>query len=110
MSIVFENTLWLKPLILDSNLTMLDTTLGYQIPSSLNFSTSISFSKNSNQFSILKWSVRIFGAVLIIIGGIGNTLSAFTLSRKKLRAQVTSVYLIALALSDLGKSVSNFVF
>ena len=52
---------------------------------------------------LLKWSVRIFGGLLLIFGGIGNTLSALTLSRKKLRAQVTSIYLIALALSDLGK-------
>jgi len=52
---------------------------------------------------VLKWCVRIIGGLLIVIGGIGNTLSALTLSRKKLRAQVTSIYLIALALSDLGK-------
>jgi hypothetical protein len=57
---------------------------------------------NQNHFLILKWSVRIIGGLLIIVGGIGNTLSALTLSRKKLRAQVTSIYLIALALSDLG--------
>lgn len=52
---------------------------------------------------LLKWSVRLFGGLLLVFGGIGNTLSALTLSRKKLRAQVTSIYLIALALSDLGK-------
>ncbi|CAF4508461.1 unnamed protein product, partial [Rotaria sp. Silwood2] len=43
----------------------------------------------------------------IIVGGIGNTLSALTLSRKKLRTQVTSVYLIALALSDLVRIDPN---
>jgi hypothetical protein len=60
---------------------------------------------NQNHFFVLKWSVRIIGGLLIFIGGIGNTLSALTLSRKKLRAQVTSIYLIALALSDLGKII-----
>lgn len=66
---------------------------------------------NQNPFLVLKWTVRIIGGLLIVVGGIGNTLSALTLSRKKLRAQVTSIYLIALALSDLGKSKnSNFFF
>jgi len=60
---------------------------------------------DQNRFFVLKWSVRIIGGLLIVIGGIGNTLSALTLSRKKLRAQVTSIYLIALALSDLGKII-----
>ncbi len=63
-----------------------------------------------NRFIVLKWSVRIIGGLLIVIGGIGNTLSALTLSRKKLRAQVTSIYLIALALSDLGKIISFLLF
>jgi len=60
---------------------------------------------NQNRLLALTWSVRIIGGLLIVIGGIGNTLSALTLSRKKLRAQVTSIYLIALALSDLGKTI-----
>ncbi len=64
---------------------------------------------NQNRFPVLKWSVLIIGGLLIVIGGIGNTLSALTLSRKKLRAQVTSIYLIALALSDLGKKEDLFV-
>ena len=71
-----------------------------------NFSSS-NFSSTQQQTSqqdlVLQWSVRIIGALLISVGGIGNTLSALTLSRKKLRAQVTSIYLIALALADLGK-------
>jgi hypothetical protein len=96
---------------------MIETTFGYQIeslPSSSNISSSsmsilttatsmTTVLSNQNRFVILKWSVRIIGGLLIIVGGIGNTLSALTLSRKKLRAQVTSIYLIALALSDLGK-------
>ncbi|CAF1248362.1 unnamed protein product [Didymodactylos carnosus] len=66
---------------------------------------------NYNRSLALKWIVRIIGGLLIAIGTIGNTLSALTLSRKKLRIQVTSIYLIALALSDLGNiffSVLNF--
>jgi hypothetical protein len=96
---------------------MIETTFGYQIeslPSASNISSSsvsilttatsmATVISNQNHFVILKWSVRIIGGLLIIVGGIGNTLSALTLSRKKLRAQVTSIYLIALALSDLGK-------
>lgn len=57
---------------------------------------------NQNHATLLRWLIRIIGGLLIVIGGIGNTLSALTLSRKKLRGQVTSIYLIALALSDLG--------
>ncbi|UJR08627.1 hypothetical protein I4U23_012886 [Adineta vaga] len=103
---------------------MTKTTFSYRLSSltpSSNFSlTSLSSSTSSsmatvffnpNQIFLLKWSVRIIGGLLITIGGIGNTLSALTLSRKKLRAQVTSIYLIALALSDLGNvffSVLNF--
>lgn len=122
MSMVKEDVLWLEPLFFDSNLTMIQATLGYQIisissSSSSNMSSSSMSTlavtassvanalSNQNQFSFLKWSVRIIGGLLIVIGGIGNTLSALTLSRKKLRAQVTSIYLIALALSDLGKSI-----
>ncbi len=123
MSIVNEDMLWLEPLFIDSNTTMVETTFGYQITSlssstnTTSSSSNISSSSmsilttsstiatvlsNQNHFLILKWSVRIIGGLLIIVGGIGNTLSALTLSRKKLRAQVTSIYLIALALSDLG--------
>ena len=101
---------------------MTETTFGYQIASLPSFLSNISSSSsilststsiatvlaNQNRLSILKWSVRIIGGLLIIIGGIGNTLSALTLSRKKLRAQVTSIYLIALALSDLGRSTIHF--
>jgi len=120
MSLVNEDLLWLEPLF-DNNFTMVETTFDYQIasPSSSNISSSsmsiltetattiVTAFSNQNRFPLLKWSVRIIGGLLIIIGGIGNTLSALTLSRKKLRAQVTSIYLIALALSDLGKT--NFV-
>ncbi|CAF1081393.1 unnamed protein product [Rotaria sordida] len=104
---------------------MIEATFGYQISSSSSSNISSSLMSiltvttssaakalsNQNHFSVLKWSVRIIGGLLIVIGGIGNTLSALTLSRKKLRAQVTSIYLIALALSDLGNvffSVLNF--
>jgi hypothetical protein len=120
MSLVNEDVLWLEPLFFDNNFTMVDTTFGYQIesPSSSSNMSSSSMSiltvtassvakaiSNQNHFFVLKWSVRIIGGLLIFIGGIGNTLSALTLSRKKLRAQVTSIYLIALALSDLGKII-----
>mgnify|MGYP002378856520 CR=1 FL=1 len=114
MLVVNEDVLWLEPLFIDNNLTMTETTLSYQI-ASLSSSTSLNSSSipfvatimsqvhtNTNRLVILQWFVRIIGGLLIIVGGIGNTLSAFTLSRKKLRAQVTSIYLIALALSDLG--------
>ncbi|CAF1240309.1 unnamed protein product [Rotaria sordida] len=98
---------------------MIEATFGYQISSSSSSNISSSLMSiltvttssaakalsNQNHFSVLKWSVRIIGGLLIVIGGIGNTLSALTLSRKKLRAQVTSIYLIALALSDLGKKI-----
>jgi hypothetical protein len=102
---------------------MIQTTFGYQIAnlslsnmssssssmSILTTSTSLSTTlSDQNRFLILKWSVRIIGGLLIIVGGIGNTLSALTLSRKKLRAQVTSIYLIALALSDLGTNIFPF--
>ncbi|CAF1268133.1 unnamed protein product [Adineta ricciae] len=102
---------------------MVEATFSYQFDSSSNPSSpsmsavSVTTSSiatvlaNSNRLLALKWSVRIIGGLLIVIGGIGNTLSALTLSRKKLRAQVTSIYLIALALSDLGNvffSVLNF--
>jgi len=95
---------------------MVDTTFDYQITSLSNISSTTSTSmttllSNPNRLIILKWSVRIIGGLLIIVGGIGNTLSALTLSRKKLRAQVTSIYLIALALSDLGRHMINlFIF
>jgi len=121
MSLVNEDVLWLEPLFIDSNYTMVETTLTYQLeflspptsnisssPTSLLTVTSSSITTalaNQNRFLVLKWSVRIIGGLLIVIGGIGNTLSALTLSRKKLRAQVTSIYLIALALSDLGKKI-----
>jgi hypothetical protein len=121
MSMVNEDVLWLEPLFIDYNYTMVETTLTYQLeflsppssnssssPSSLLTVTSSSITTalaNQNRFLVLKWSVRIIGGLLIVIGGIGNTLSALTLSRKKLRAQVTSIYLIALALSDLGKKI-----
>jgi hypothetical protein len=75
------------------------------LTTSTSMSTTLS---NQNHFPLLKWSVRIIGGLLIVVGGIGNTLSALTLSRKKLRAQVTSIYLIALALSDLGTKYSLF--
>lgn len=113
MFIVNEDVLWLEPLFIDYNLTMIETTFGYKIASlsstpNISLTTSTSMSTvllNQNRFLILKWSVRIIGGLLIIVGGIGNTLSALTLSRKKLRAQVTSIYLIALALSDLGRYI-----
>ncbi|CAF3339904.1 unnamed protein product [Rotaria socialis] len=126
MSIINEDILWLEPLLIDNDIQMTRTTLEYQIESFSSVSSNISFFyflnfTNSStitppisiekRFSILKWSVRIIGCLLIIVGGIGNTLSALTLSRKKLRTQVTSIYLIALALSDLGNvffSVLNF--
>jgi hypothetical protein len=122
MSLVNEDVLWLEPLFFDNNFTMVENTFDYQIDSqssSSNISSSSSsmsiltvtassvttvFS-NQNRLLALTWSVRIIGGLLIVIGGIGNTLSALTLSRKKLRAQVTSIYLIALALSDLGKTI-----
>ena len=119
MSFISDDLLCFATFVLfDRNQTMINTSL-----TSFNFSSSTStigsatlvssplLLVNSHRFLILKWSVRILGALLIIIGGIGNTLSALTLSRKKLRAQVTSIYLIALALSDLGNvffSVLNF--
>jgi hypothetical protein len=120
MSMVNEDVLWLGPLLFDNNFTMLETSFGYQLATSSSSSSSnissspmsiltVSASSiatalaNQNHFLVLKWSVRIIGGLLIVIGGIGNTLSALTLSRKKLRAQVTSIYLIALALSDLGR-------
>ena len=115
MSMVNEDVLWLEPLFFDSNFTMVEATFSYQFDSSSNPSSpsmsavSVTTSSiatvlaNSDRLLALKWSVRIIGGLLIVIGGIGNTLSALTLSRKKLRAQVTSIYLIALALSDLGK-------
>ncbi|CAF1277939.1 unnamed protein product [Adineta steineri] len=96
---------------------MAQTSFNYQIASlkpSSNISSTSTMStilSNQNHIHILKWSVRIIGGLLITVGGIGNTLSALTLSRKKLRGQVTSIYLIALALSDLGNvffSVLNF--
>jgi hypothetical protein len=116
MSMTKEDVLWLAPLIIENNFTMIETTRGYQIASSSNISSSsmplltmsstiATVLSSQNRFFILKWSVRIIGGILIIIGGIGNTLSALTLSRKKLRAQVTSIYLIALALSDLGRQI-----
>ena len=120
---VNEDVLWLEPLFLNINITMIDKTFGYQIASLSSSSSNMSSSSSSpilttsstipailpthNHFLILKWSVRIIGGILIIVGGIGNTLSALTLSRKKLRAQVTSIYLIALALSDLGNPIIN---
>jgi hypothetical protein len=121
MSLVNEDVLWLEPLFFDNNFTMVETTFGYQIPLSSSSNTSslpmstltvtastvVTAFSNQNHFLVLKWSVRIIGGLLIVIGGIGNTLSALTLSRKKLRAQVTSIYLIALALSDLGKIISS---
>jgi hypothetical protein len=115
MSMVNEDVLWLEPLFFDNNFTMVETTFDYQIASSSNISLSsmsiltvtassaVQALSDQNRSFVLKWSVRIIGSLLIVIGGIGNTLSALTLSRKKLRAQVTSIYLIALALSDLGK-------
>ncbi|CAF0974326.1 unnamed protein product [Adineta ricciae] len=119
MSIINADVLWLAPLFISRNTTMTETTFSYQLASltpafnlSLTSAPSSAFSSKSivlshqNQLPLLKWSVRIIGGLLIIIGGIGNTLSALTLSRKKLRAQVTSIYLIALALSDLGKDES----
>ncbi|CAF1336974.1 unnamed protein product [Adineta steineri] len=123
MSMVNEDVLWLEPLLFDYNITMVEATFSYQIQSASNPSSpsmsiltvttsSVTTALSShNRFVVLKWSVRIIGSLLIVIGGIGNTLSALTLSRKKLRAQVTSIYLIALALSDLGNvffSVLNF--
>ncbi|CAF0858081.1 unnamed protein product [Rotaria sp. Silwood1] len=127
MSVVNEDVLWLEPLLIDNDIETMKTTLAYQIgsfsslPSSnisssylpivTNSSSMTTVLSNDQRFLILKWSVRIIGCLLIIVGGIGNTLSALTLSRKKLRTQVTSIYLIALALSDLGNvffSVLNF--
>ncbi len=115
MLIVNEDVLWLEPLFIDYNITMIETTFGYKISalsssSNISLTTSTSMTTtplNQHHFFILKWSVRIIGGILIIVGGIGNTLSALTLSRKKLRAQVTSIYLIALALSDLGRLIIN---
>lgn len=122
MSIVNEDVLWLEPLLIDNDIQMTSTTLEYQIESFSAASSNISFFyflnftnsstittpiSNEKRFVILKWSVRIIGCLLIIVGGIGNTLSALTLSRKKLRTQVTSIYLIALALSDLGRNIYN---
>lgn len=118
MSLVNEDLIWLQPLFFDSNFSMVETTFDYQVPRS-SFSASSNMSSipmsiltstassvaNQDPFPVLKWSVRIIGGLLIVVGGIGNTLSALTLSRKKLRAQVTSIYLIALALSDLGKAI-----
>jgi hypothetical protein len=115
MSMVNEDVLWLEPLFFDNNLTMIETTFDYPMASSSNISSSsisiltattssvMGAVSNQNTSPVLQWSIRIIGSLLIVIGGIGNTLSALTLSRKKLRAQVTSIYLIALALSDLGK-------
>lgn len=127
MSLVNEDVRWLEPLLFLNNFTMIGTAFDYSISSSLSSSFNTSSSlintphsplttlatvlSSVHRFSVLKWSVRIIGGLLIVIGGIGNTLSALTLSRKKLRAQVTSIYLIALALSDLGNvffSVLNF--
>ena len=120
MSLVNEDVLWLEPLFFQNHFNMVETTFRYQMsPSSASSSNSSSsvlmpigkikesslaraFSMQES-FPVLLWSVRIIGGLLIVIGGIGNTLSALTLSRKKLRAQVTSIYLIALALSDLGR-------
>lgn len=123
MSIVNEDVLWLEPLFFDNNFTLMETEFNNQfVSSNMSSSSSISLLSTSvttlasvlsqhNRFPILKWFVRIIGGLLIVIGGIGNTLSALTLSRKKLRAQVTSIYLIALALSDLGLCFSiDFVF
>lgn len=132
-SLVNEDVLWLEPLFFHNHFNMVETTFSYQmspssssslssssVSSSLNTSSvllSLGKSKDSSlirtfstqeSFPVLLWSVRIIGGLLIVIGGIGNTLSALTLSRKKLRAQVTSIYLIALALSDLGKMNSFF--
>ena len=112
-----DDVLWLVPLFFDDNASIAESTFGYRIHSllsnlapSLTMSTSNSTSiagllPNSHGLFLLKWTVRIIGGLLIIVGGIGNTLSAMTLSRKKLRVQVTSIYLIALALSDLGRRV-----
>ena len=112
-----DDVLWLVPLFVDDNASIAEATFGCRIHSlSSNLSSSLAMS-TSNSTSIagllphphglflLKWTVRIIGGLLIIVGGIGNTLSAMTLSRKKLRVQVTSIYLIALALSDLGSRV-----
>jgi len=116
MLLVNEDVLWLEPLFIDYNITIIETTYGYKMASlsssspntSLATSTSMTaIFSNQNHFLILKWSVGIIGGLLIIVGGIGNTLSALTLSRKKLRGQVTSIYLIALALSDLGRHLIN---
>src|SRR5689334_14224130 len=94
MSLVNEDVLWLEPLFFDNNLTMVETTFGYQIASSSSSSSSSNISSspmsilnvtassvdtafsNQNRFLVLKWSVRIIGGLLIVIGGIGNTLSA----------------------------------
>ena len=115
MILINDDVLRLEPLYLDIDNVQIETTFGYRIASlQLSNMSSLSSSSTStplssmvsqqNHFIILKWSVRIIGGLLIIVGGIGNTLSALTLSRKKLRAQVTSIYLIALALSDLGNN------
>lgn len=116
MILINDDVLRLEPLYLDIDNVQIETTFGYRIASpQLSNMSSLSSSSTStpissmifqqNHFIILKWSVRIIGGLLIIVGGIGNTLSALTLSRKKLRAQVTSIYLIALALSDLGNNL-----
>ncbi len=105
MLMINEDVLWLEPLFIDNNNSMAQTTFGYQPSSNISSSPMTTVLANQNRLLILKWSVRIIGGLLIIVGGIGNTLSALTLSRKKLRAQVTSIYLIALALSDLGKYI-----
>ena len=118
MAMVKEDILWLEPLVFDNNYTIIEATFDYEIKStSLTMSTLTVTSSSAatpvqreNHFFVLTWSVRIIGGLLIVIGGIGNTLSALTLSRKKLRAQVTSIYLIALALSDLGKQIYNYEF
>lgn len=119
MSIVNQqNVLWLEPQLIDNDIEMIKTAFVSQVSlasSDSNISTlllsmltnssatALAFS-NEKSFLVLQWFVRIIGCLLIIIGGIGNTLSALTLSRKKLRTQATSIYLIALALSDLGKT------
>ena len=112
MSVINEDLLWLQSLVFpETNSTMIDATLSYrwQAPASTlslvsNSSSMATVLLRPSSLVVLKWSVRLIGGLLIIVGGIGNTLSACTLSRKKLRAQVTSIYLIALALSDLGMS------
>ncbi|CAF1234015.1 unnamed protein product [Rotaria sordida] len=65
---------------------MIEATFGYQISSSSSSNISSSLMSiltvttssaakalsNQNHFSVLKWSVRIIGGLLIVIGGIGN--------------------------------------